>query len=85
MLIKNLQNVKLSVHKKDYAKIEEQSNIFINVFVYEDEMPCCIYTSKQTYVDLILFWNSKNSLYILIKDFNRFVTNQTKNGKKNFC
>ena len=85
MLIMNLQNLKLSVHKKDYAKIEKQNNISIYVFDYQDKTPYCIYTSKQTYFDLMLLWNSKNSHYFLFKDFNRFMTNQRKHGKKHFC
>ena len=85
MLIMNLQNVKLPVYKKDYAKIEKQNNISVNVFGYQDKTPYCIYTSKKAYVDLMPLWNSKISYYFLIKDFNRFMTNQTTHGKKRFC
>ena len=67
MLIMNLQNLKLPVHKKDYDKIEKQNNMSINVFGYQDKTPYCIYTSKQTYADLMLLWNSKNSHYFLFK------------------
>ena len=42
-----LKGVKISVHKKDYVKIEKQNNISINKFGYEDETPYRIYTSKQ--------------------------------------
>ena len=67
MLIMNLQDLKLPVHKKDYDKIEKQNNMSINVFGYQDKTPYCIYTSKQTYADLILLWNSKNSRNFLFK------------------
>ena len=34
---------------------------------------------------LLLLSNSENSCYVLIKDFNRFITNKTKpHGKKHF-
>ena len=67
-----------------------QSNISINVSGYEDEIPCCIYTSKQTFkkhVDLLLLSNSKNSHCVLIKDVNRFMTNKARldRKKKHFC
>ena len=41
------KGVKLSVHKKEYAKIEKQNNISISVFGYEDKTPYPIYISKQ--------------------------------------
>ena len=71
----NFKGVKFPVHKTDYGKIENQNNIFIDVFGYEDERPYRIYTSKhifERHVDLI----SENSHYALIKDFNRFMTNK---------
>ena len=68
---------KFPVHKKGYVKIEKQNNISINVFDYENETPYCIYTLKQTfekYVDLLVLSNSKNSHYVLIKNFPRSMT-----------
>ena len=63
--------------------------IYINVFGYEDKTAHCIYTSKQTFeihVDLSQLSNLKNSHYVLIKDFNRFMTNKTKYyDEKHFC
>ena len=44
------------------------------MFGYEDKTTYCIYTSKQTfemYVDLLSLQNSKNSHYVLIKDFDK--------------
>ena len=46
---KNIQPVDFTVYKKDYAKIEKQSNISIGVSGYENKTPYCSYTSKQTH------------------------------------
>ena len=76
----NFKGVKFPIYKKEYAKKEKQNNIFINVFGPQDEIPYLIYTSKETFekhVDLLLLSNSKNSHYVLIKDFNRFMTSKT--------
>ena len=87
MLVKKIakqhsfKGVEFSVNKKDYAKTEKRNNISINVLGYEDETPYPIYVSKQTFekhVDLLVLSNSKNSQYVLIKDFNRFMTNKAK-------
>ena len=84
MLIKNFfnfNNVTFPVQKRTMQKIEKQNNVSTNVFVYEDETPYGIYTSKQTFekqVDLVLLSNSKNFHYFLIKGFIRFITNKTK-------
>ena len=53
----NFKGVKFPVHKTDYAKIENQNNISINVVGYEDETPYRIHTSKhifERHVDLLL-------------------------------
>ena len=55
------------------------------MFSYEDETPYCIYTSKQTFEKLDNLWllsNSKNYQFVLIKDFNKFVTNKIKYHSK---
>ena len=58
---------------------------------HKDETLYHIYTSNQTFeihVDLLLLLlsNSKNYHYVLIKDFNGFMTNKTKHrGKNHFC
>ena len=47
------------------------------MFGYEDKTPYHIYTSKQNFekhVDLLLLSNFKNPHYILIKDFDGFMT-----------
>ena len=48
------KSITLPAHEKDYAGIEKENNIFINVFSYEDETPYCIYTSKQTFEKFVL-------------------------------
>ena len=70
------EDVNFPVHKKDYAKIEKQNNISINVFGYEDKIRYRIYASKQIFekhVDLLLLSNSKSCHYVLIKNFDRFI------------
>ena len=46
--------VKCPVHKKDYPKVEKQNNISVNVFGYEDETSYHIYTSKQTFGNMLM-------------------------------
>ena len=61
----------------------------INVFGYENKQPYPIFVSKEKYdrdLNLLLITENKNKHYVLIKDFNRFMFNQTKyEGKKHFC
>ena len=51
------ENVKFSVSKKDYKKIEQKNNICINVFCYENGLTYPFHISKQKfkhYMDLLL-------------------------------
>ena len=72
-----------------YNKIEKQNEININVFGYEKKQPYPIYISKEKYnkhIELLLITENENKHYVLIKNFNRFMRNQTEhNGKKYFC
>ena len=81
--------IEFPVTVKQYKKIEKQNEININVFGYENKQPYPIYVSKEKYekhMELLLITEDKNKHYVLIKDFNRFMTNQTKhNGIKHFC
>ena len=45
----NFKSITLPAHEKDYAEIEKQNNISINVFSYEDETPYYGYTSQKTF------------------------------------
>ena len=89
--IENLDysGIQFPVTVKQYNKIEKQNQININVFGYEDKQPYPIYVSKEKYEDcmnLLLITESENKHYVLIKDFNRFMYNQTKhNERKHFC
>ena len=77
---KHFNGVKFPVHRNDYTKIEKKN--LINVFGYEDETTYCNYTLKQSFeinVDLLLLSISENSHFVLIRYFNRFVANTTKN------
>ena len=81
--------VEFPVGVKHYNKIEKPNSININVFGYENKQPYPIYVSKEKYEDhmeLLLVTEKENKHYVLIKDFNRFMYNQTKHEhRKHFC
>ena len=81
--------VEFLVSVKHYNKIEKQNSINISVFGYEDKQPYPIYVSKEKYEDhmeLLLITENENKHYVLIKDFNKFMYNQTKHKeRKHFC
>ena len=81
--------VEFPVGVKHYNKIEKQNSININVFGYENKQPYPIYVSKEKYedhIELLLVTEKENKHYVLIKDFNRFMYNQTKHEhRKHFC
>ena len=80
---------KFPVTQKQYNKVETQNGIAINIFGYEGKQPYPIYISKETFedkVNLLLITKDENKHYILIKDFNSFMYNQTKHKEiKQFC
>ena len=82
-------NIEFPVSKKQYHRIEKQNKININVFCYEGKEPYPIYVSKEKYEDhmeLLLVTKDENKHYVLIKDFNKFMYNQTKHKeRKHFC
>ena len=82
-------DIEFPVTIKQYNKIEKQNEININVFGYENKQPYPIYISKEKYekhLELLLITEDKNKHYVLIKDFNRFMFNQTKHEhRKHFC
>ena len=65
------------------------NNININVFGYEKQEPYPVYISKEKFNDmlnLLLITKGKEQHYALIKDFNKFMYNQTKHKeRKHFC
>ena len=82
-------NIEFPVSQKHYNKIETQNSIRINVFVYEKGQPFPIHISKEKFEDqmnLLLITKDENKHYVLIKDFNTFMYNQSKHkNKKRFC
>ena len=85
----NYNGVEFPVATKHYNKIEKQNEININVFGYEDKQKYPIYVSKEKYDDhmnLLLKTKGEKKHYVLIKDFNKFMYNQTKHKeRKHFC
>ena len=85
----NYANINFPVSAKDYGKIEDQNDISINVFSYEDKVDCPIYISKKNFDDcmnVLMIHEGNKSHYVYIKDFNSLMFNKTKNGnKKWFC
>ena len=85
----NYSGIEFPVTTKQYNKIEKQNEININVFGYENKQKYPIYVSKEKYEDcmnLLLITENENKHYVLIKDFNKFMYNQTKHKeRKHFC
>ena len=82
-------SIEFPVTVKQINKIEKQNNICINLFGYEEKQKFPIYISKEKYQDhmeLLLITEGENKHYVLIKDFNKFMFNQTKHEHiKYFC
>ena len=81
--------IEFPVTTKQYNKIEKQNEININVFGYENKQPYPIFVSKEKYnnqMNLLLITEDDKKHYVLIKDFNSFMYNQTKHKEsKHFC
>ena len=81
--------IEFPVSVKQYNKIEKQNNIRVNVFGYEEEEPYVIYVSKEKFnscLNLLLITEGEVKHYCLLKNFNKFMHNQTKHkGRKHFC
>ena len=69
--------------------MEKQNSIGMNVFGYENEQPYPIHISKETFEDqmnLLLITKDEKKHYILIKDFDKFMYNQSRHReRKHFC
>ena len=73
------------VSQRHYNKVEKQNSIRINVFGYEDGQPFPINISKETFEDqmnLLLITKDEKKHYVLIKDFNAFMYNQSKHKER---
>ena len=81
--------IEFPVSVKQYNKIEKQNSINVNVFGYEERQPYPIYISKEKFnscLNLLLITEGEAKHYCLLKDFNKFMYNQTKHkGRKHFC
>ena len=81
--------IKFPVTINQYNKIEKQNNINISVFGYENKQPYPIYVSKEKYedhIELLLITKDEKKHYVMIKNFNKFMYNQTKHhDRKHFC
>ena len=87
--IVNYTGIEFPVTIKQYNKIEKQNNINVNVFGYEERQIYPIYISKEKFTDhmeLLLITEGTKTHYVLIKDFNKLMYNQTKHKeRKHFC
>ena len=87
--IVNYDGIEFPVTIKDYNKIEKMNSININVFCYEENQIFPLYISKEKFEDhmeLLLITEGKTKHYVLIKDFNKLMYNQTKHeSRKHFC
>ena len=85
----NYDGINFPLSQKLYNKVEKQNSIRINVFGYEDGQPFPIHISKETFEDqmnLSLITKDEKKHYVLIKDFNAFMYNQSKHKeRKHFC
>ena len=85
----NYEGIEFPVSQKHYNKTEKQNSIRINVFGYENGQPFPIHISKETFEDqmnLLLITKDEKKHYILIKDFNAFMYNQSKHKeRKHLC
>ena len=81
--------IEFPVSVKQFNKIEKQNSINVNVFGYEEGQKYPFYLSKEKFnscLNLLLITEGEVQHYCLIKDFNKFMHNQTKyNGRKHFC
>ena len=85
----NYDGIDSPLSQKHYNKVEKQNSIRINVFGYENGQPFPIHISKETFEDqmnLLLITKDEKKHYVLIKDFNAFMYNQSKHKeRKHFC
>ena len=80
--------VTFPVTEKQYKRTEEQNQISVNVFGYENGETFPLYISNKRFediIDLLLIEEDGVRHYVLIQDFNRCMLNKTKHeGRKHF-
>ena len=70
---------------KLFCKIEQKGNICMNVFCDENDLIILSMYQMKNLKILCIYCSLKiNSYYVYIKDFNRFVCNNTNKNKKRF-
>ena len=83
------EGIEFPISKMDYSKIEQNNNICINAFCYENDLNYPVYVSDEKFKDckdLLLITDENKSHYAYIKDFNRLICKKTKNkNEKHFC
>ena len=80
------KDIEFPVSRKDYSRIEQKNNIFINAFCYENGLTYPVYVSNEKLencIDLLMITNKNKSHYVYIKDFDRFMCNKKKIRIKN--
>ena len=81
----NYDGIDFPLSQKHYNKVEKQNSMRVNVFGYENAQPFPIHISKETFEDqmnLLLITKDKMKHYVLIKDFNAFMYNQSKHKER---
>ena len=81
----NYNGINFPLSQKHYNKVEKQNSIRIILFGYEDGQPFPIHISKQMFKDqmnLLLITKDEKKHYVLIKDFDAFMYNQSKHKGK---
>ena len=85
----NYDGINFPLSQKHYNKVETQNDIRINVFGYENGQAFPIYISKEKFdnqMNLLLITKDEKKHYVLIKDFNAFMYNQSKHKeRKHLC
>ena len=77
----NYDEIKFPVLIKQIPKTEDQSNVNINVFEYENKNHFSLYVFQkvtETTLDLLLISEEEKQHYVWIEDFNRFKFHQNK-------
>ena len=82
-----LGGIDFPVSVKDYSELEWKRTININVFGCENKQFYPVYVSKECNEDvlnLLLIRKDEKKHYVLIKDFNSFMFNKTKQKEKKY-
>ena len=76
----NYEGIEFPVSQKQYNKIEKHNSIRIDVFGYEKGQPFPIHISKE--MNLLLITKDEKRPYVLIRDFNTSMYNQSKHKER---